>query len=259
MSLAGWLLVLGWCFAPLVRAEDRAAQLAAEGYAEFAVAEQAWDGARFSVAADLFRTAAAAAPKTSAYRYWTGVAEFHRMLQLESMPSDAIDRAGVEAAMSAAIAALSEAVKLNDTDAESHALLGTLHGMRIGKSWFRALQLGPRVQRHSKKALEFGAENPRVRYLQGTGQFHTADRPAEHQEALASLLDAEKLYELEAKREPGPLEPRWGRSSCLTFIGRSYERLGQKAEAAESYRRALKLQPGNRMAGNGLARVTATK
>lgn len=257
--MRGWLLILCWCFAPLVQAEDRAAQLAAEGYAEFTMAQQAWDGARFGAAADLFRKAGTAAPNTSAYQYWTGVAEFHRMLQLESMPSDTIDRAGIEGAMNAAISALSEAVKLNDRDAESHALLGTLYGMRIGKSWFRALQLGPRVQRHSRKALEFGTENPRVRYLFGTGQFHTANKPAEHREALASLLEAEKLFELEAKKEPGPLEPRWGRSSCLTFIGRSYERLGQKAAAGEYYRRALRLQPENRMAGNGLARVTATK
>ncbi len=255
--MRGWLPILGLCCAPLVQAEDRAAQLAAEGCAEFAVAEQAWDGARFGIAADLFRKAAVAAPQTSAYHYWTGVAEFHRMLQLESMP--AVDHPGVEAAMNAAIAALSEAVKLNDTDAESHALLGTLHGMRIGKSWFRALQLGPRVQRHLKKALEFGADNPRVRYLLGTGQFHTADKPAEHQEALASLLDAEKLFEQEAKKDPWPLEPRWGRSSCLTFIGRSYERLGHRVEAGGYYRRALMLQPGNHIAGNGLARVSATK
>ena len=37
---------------------------------------------------------------------------------------------------------------------------------------------------------------------------------------------------LPAERPAGPLEPRWGYSSCLTFIGRTYELLGERIKAA---------------------------
>ena len=66
----------------------------------------------------------------------------------------------------------------------------------------------------------------------------------------------EKLYEAEVKVAAAPLEPRWGRETCLTFIGRTYETLGQKPEAAEYYRRALALHPAEFLAAEGLARVT---
>ena len=107
--------------------------------------------------------------------------------------------------------------------------------------------------------MEFGAQNPRVRYLLGTCQFHTAKKPAAQREALATLLSAEKLFAAEAQRAAGPLEPRWGRSSCLTFIGRTYELLGQRAEAADYFRKALAEHPADHVAKEGLARVTERK
>ena len=225
------------------RADGLARTLAAAGVKEFTAAYQAWDACRFGAAAELFRQAGTNEPACSTNFYWLGAAQFHRLLQLQTPPVSPTNAALGEAAMEAALAALSTAVKLNDRDAESHALLGTLYGMKINGSPFRALRFGPRVAKHEKQALALGAENPRVRYLLGTCQFHTAKGPAARGEALATLLAAEKLFAAEAGHEAGPLEPRWGRSSCLTFIGRSYELLGQRAEAAEYFRRALALHP----------------
>ena len=145
--------------------------------------------------------------------------------------------------------ALDSAVKLDERDAESHALLGTLYGMKIDGNLCAPLRFGPRVQKHQKQALEFGAENPRVRYLLGTCQFHTAKKPAARREALAHCWRRRSFSP--RKRNPaGPLEPRWGHSSCLTFIGRTYELLGQRAEAAEYFRKALGRTPG-RSPGEG--------
>ena len=150
-------------------------------------------------------------------------------------------------------------MKLDERHAESHALLGTLYGMKIDGNLLRGARFGPRVQKHQKQALEFGADNPRVRYLLGTCQFHTAKKPAAQREALATLLAAEKLFAAEAQRPAGPLEPRWGRSSCLTFIGRTYELLGQRTEAADYFRKALAQHPADHLAKEGLARVTEKK
>ena len=243
----------------LMQAEDRADKLAAAGITEFTAAYQAWDGDRFGAAAELFRQATTNAPSSSTFFYWLGAAQFHRLLQFQTQPASRTNQLAAEGAMDAALAALSSAIKLDERHAESHALLGTLYGMKIDDNTLRALRFGPRVAKHQKKALEFGSENPRVRYLLGTCQFHTAKKPAAQREALTTLLAADALYIKEAGRAAGPLEPRWGRSSCLTFIGRSYELLGQGPEAADYFRKALAEHPADRIAKEGLARVTEKK
>jgi tetratricopeptide (TPR) repeat protein len=231
----------------------------AAGVAEFTAACQAWDGARFRAAAELFRRATTNEPANATNFYWLGTAQFHRLLQLQTAPGSRTNEAAAKAALDAAVAALTRAVKLDANHAESHALLGTLYGMKIDGNLFRALRFGPRVAKHKELALKHGAANARVQYLLGTCQFHTAAKPAAWREALATLLQAEKLFETEAKTVAGPVEPRWGYDNCQTFIGRAYEALGQKPEAAEYYRKALTIRPQNAMANAGLKRVRDKK
>jgi tetratricopeptide (TPR) repeat protein len=245
--------------AVLAQADNRADKLAAVGVAEFNAAYQAWDGARFAAAAELFHEACTNAPGSSTNFYWLGVAQFHRMLQLQMLPSERTNRLAADAAMNAALAALNTAVKLDERHAESHALLGTIYGMKIDGNLVRGVRFGPRVQKHCKQALEFGAENPRVRYLLGTCQFHTAKNRTAQLEALTTLLAAEKLFVAEARRPAGPLDPRWGHTTCLTFIGRTYELIGERIKAADYFRQALARQPTDHLAKEGLARVTERK
>jgi tetratricopeptide (TPR) repeat protein len=250
-----------WFFlsACLARGNENSDRLMATGVKEFTAAYKDWDGQRFGAAAELFLQSTTNAAVSCTNYYWLGVAEFHQMLQLRSQPLTAASTLAAEAAMDAALAALETAVRLDERHAESHALLGTLYGMKINGSLLRGARFGPRVGKHQKKAMEFGAQDPRVRYLLGTCQFHTATKPPGQREALATLLLAESLYAAEAQRAGGPLEPRWGRSSCLTFIGRTYELLGQRAEAADYFRKALAEHPADHVAKEGLARVVERK
>jgi tetratricopeptide (TPR) repeat protein len=250
------------CFflsACLARANEHSNQLMAAGVKEFTAAYKDWSGQRFGAAAELFRQATTNAPVSCTNYYWLGAAEFHRMLQLRNQPLTPASAAAADAAMDDALAALETAVKLDERHAESHALLGTLYGMKINGSLLRGARFGPRVGKHQKKAMEFGPQDPRVRYLLGACQFHTATKPSAQREALATLLLAESLYAAEEQRAGGPLEPRWGRSSCLTFIGRTYEQLGQRGEAADYYRKALAEHPADNVAREGLARVAERK
>ena len=128
--------------------------------------------------------------------------------------------------------------------------------MKISDNILRAVWLGPRVLKEQELALATGAKNPRVKYLLGMSQFYTAMRNASRREALTNLLTAEKLFEAEAKTPGAPLEPRWGHDSCLTFIGSSYEKLGQRAEAEDYFRKALAMHPQDGLAQAGLKRVT---
>ena len=247
-------------FAPqLSRGETAADELTTAGIAEFTAAYQAWDASRFGAAVELFRQASTNAPANCTNCYWLGTAWFHRMLQLQNAPANPTNAPAAEAAMDAAVEALKAAVKLCEDQAESHALLGTLYGIKINGNLLRAVRFGPRVAKHRDQATESGTNNPRVQYLLGMCQFHTAKKPAGYREALATLLAAEKLFEAEAKVPPAPLEPRWGRDSCLTFVGLTYELLGEPKNAGEYYRKALAIHPADHVAKEGLARISAKK
>lgn len=233
-------------------------EFCAAGVGRFDAAYRAWDASGFAQAAGWFRMAVSNAPVNSINHYWLGVAEFHRMLALEHVVGGETNKASVTAARDSAVEALTDAVRLKPTDAESHALLGTLYGMKIGRNLFRAARLGPRVAKHRKLALRYGATNPRVQYLLGMCRFHTAKKPAEWRAALGSFELAEKLFEQEAAKPAGPLDPRWGHSACLTFLGLTHEKLGERLEAAACFRKALALHPGDHLAREGLKRISLT-
>jgi tetratricopeptide (TPR) repeat protein len=242
-----------------VQASAASNDLSAAGVAEFTAAYQAWDGARFAAAAELFRRATTNEPANATNFYWLGTAQFHRMLQLQNAPANPTNEAAAKTALDAAVDALTLAVKLDERHAESHALLGTLYGMKINGNLLRGARFGPRVARHQKLALEHGASNPRVQYLHGMCQFHTANKPAEWQAALQTLLKAKKRFEVEAKTAAAPLDPRWGFDSCLTFLGRTCELLGQRKEAVDYFRKALAMHPADHLAKEGLKRASQNK
>ena len=242
--------------AVLAQADNRVNKLAAAGVTEFTAAYQAWDGARFAAAAELFRRATTNAPANATNFYWLGTAQFHRMLQLQTAPANRTNEAAAKVALDAAVHALALAVKLDERHAESHALLGTLYGMKINGSLLRGARFGPRVAKRQELALKHGASNPRVQYLLGMCQFHTASKPAEWKAALQTLLKAEQLFEAEAKTTAAPLDPRWGYDSCLTFIGGTYELLRQRKEAVDYFRKALTMHPADHLAKEGLKRTS---
>jgi len=242
----------------LIRADPATDKLTTSGIDEFSAAYQTWDAARFGKSAEWFRQAAAREPGSAINHYWRGAALFHQMLQLRNPPNAKPDNKAADAAMDAAVASLETAIKLDSTHAESHALVGTLYGMKINGSMIRAIRFGPSVQDHQKEALKHGAKNPRTIYLLGTGQFHTAENAASRREALNTLLAAEKLFTAEANKPAKPFEPRWGYSSCLTFIARSYESLGLKAEAITYFKKALAEHPADHVAKEGIKRLTGS-
>lgn len=252
-----WLLIIVFLLPISALAEDTGDKSCLEGVKQFNAAYQAWDGGKFDSAAELLRQAGANSPQSGGPLYWLGVTHFHHMLQIQSQP--AADSKNAEAKRDAALETLEMAVESNPRNAEVHALLGTLYGMKIQGSLIRGVRFGPRVAESRKRALEFGADNPRVHYLLGTCQFHTAKTEEERRAALATFLKAEGLFEAEGKTTAGPLDPRWGYDSCLAFTALTYEQLGAGAKAADYFRKALARRPSDRMAKDGLARVTQKK
>lgn len=225
-----------------------------EGIGVFTTAYRAWDAEGFTKAEEKFLAATKADPLSSRAFYWLGTARFHLMLQLRNQQPPKTEAA--DAAMDNAIGPLETALTLAPDDAECHALLGTLYGMKIQGGLFRAIRYGPGVQSHRKQALQNGAENPRVRYLLGTCLFHTAGDADEYREALQEFLTAEKLFVAESQHEAEPLTPRWGLGTCRMFIGRTLVKLGEKDRAADYFRKALAEQPNDHIARAELEKLT---
>ena len=61
-------------------------------------------------------------------------------------------------------------------------------------------------------------------------------------------MAAERLFAAEAAKPGGLVEPRWGRSNCLVFIGKTYDALGKPAEVEQYFRQALELNPQDKLA-----------
>lgn len=221
------------------------------GIARFQAAYQQWDGDGFWNAANDFQQAVAESPNSPTGHYWLGVSHFHRMLQLRSLNQEALDTAA-DTEMAAAIESLDTAVELNPKDAESHAILATLYGMRIEANLLLALRYGPLVQSHQKQALASGPNNPRVQYLLGVGLLKTARDNDDRTAALATLLKAESLFETENRSAPTTEKPHWGHDACLTFIAQAHAELGHRDDAIAYYRKSLAARPHNQPALAGL-------
>ena len=221
------------------------------GVAEFTTAYQAWDGTGFVKAVTIF----AQAPDTSANQYWRGTAEFHRLLFLVGEPATKTNRLALATALESTLVALQSAIQHDPPRGETHALLSTAYGLSIGANRARGLWLGKRVMEEEKLARQLNPENPRVLYLAGMNRYYGPALLGGMREGLQLLLAAEKLFATEAATPGGPVDPRWGRSTCLVYIGKSYAALGKPAEAEEYLRKALKLNPQDKLAREELEKL----
>ena len=241
-----WRLFMAVMLLPhLAKAEDAAVSLVKTGIVEFTAAYQAWDATGFARAAGTFAKACTKQPDSGTNFYWKGVAEFHRLLHLLGSPTNQTE---AMEALQKTITTLTTAVKLDGSNAESHALLGTVYGMSIAENPLRAMWLGSRVMSEQEQALQCGSSNPRVQYLLGMSHYHAPKMWGGKTKALECLLKAERLFTVEAEQPAGPTEPRWGRSNCLAFIGKTYDALGKPAEAEKYFRKALEVNPHDKLA-----------
>jgi tetratricopeptide (TPR) repeat protein len=224
----------------------------ASGVQAFNTAFEAWSYEGFVASAERFAAEARLAPASFPAFYWQGVATFHAAL-CAGASDGAADRRRAAARLREAGSAFESALRLKPDDAECHALMSSVIGMEIARHPASALWRGPRVLRHQRLALRNGPDNPRVHYLIGCGYYHAPSILGDRQQALAHFLKAEPFFDREAEEPADPLQPRWGRSSCLTFIGSLHEASGDRGKAEQYYRKALRANPHDRLAQQALA------
>lgn len=229
-----------------------AKQLLETGIEQFNAGYCAWDRTQFANAAEIFQQACTEKPDSYEAHYWLGTARFHIALHRLGDKLDPVDPAEIRRLISEAAVPLKRAVKLNGRDSESHALLSTLIGIQIAGNPKSALWLGPRTTYHKRHALRNDPENPRAYYLIGTSYFNAPGILGGPEKGLQFFLKAEKLFEQESEEAPQALQPTWGYSSCLTFIGRTYQHMNLTNQAATYFRKALSVNPQDKLAQKGL-------
>ena len=212
-----------------------------------------WDKEGFEEALRVFQESAETAPDKDLAIYWKGVALFYLAIyHLFGRDQDRDQTLG-EARVDEGIRTLKRAVALNDTYSESYALLGVLQGIKIKMHILSAISLGPQVKANRNRALELNAENPRVHYLTGVSLWFSPEIFGGGTErALQHFMQAEVLFEKEAEREQDPFQPRWGYSTCLSFMGDLYSERKDYQKAKHYYLKALEVNPKDSLAKRGL-------
>ncbi|RBP35658.1 hypothetical protein DES53_12026 [Roseimicrobium gellanilyticum] len=228
-----------------------------KGVREFREAYASWNADAFAQAAGTVSKAAASDGASAEVYHWLGVIQFHQMLQKRSESGSSASTPAVVKFREAAIETLTRALQKDAKDAEAHAMLGTMMGMKVD-GMLSGLRFGPSISRHQDQALAHGTDNPRVQYLLGAAKYHTAKDKDGFESALKSLQTAERLFETENKEPAGEENARWGYDACLVFLGRTEEALGNREKAAGYFRKALSVRPNDDGAKEGLKRTASS-
>jgi len=204
-------------------------------------------------AAASFEKACEVHPGSPEAYYWLGADRFHILLHHRSDAEGALPTPEFKALTRGIHEPLEKLIRIDNTNAESHAILGTVIGMEIAQGARSRFWGGRALQKHQRLAVEYGENNPRVQYLLGVSTFQGGKGRESAERALSMLLKAETLFAQEEASDPPPQAPRWGYDHCLVFIGRAYRRLGEPEHAEKYFANALTVNPSSRLAERELA------
>lgn len=211
-----------------------------------------WDKNKFQSSLALFNEAIKSGKEDGLAEYWAGTVYFF-LAQLnlftEKEPTD--KKQGVENAKRG-IEILSKSIALSPDLSESYALRGVLRGILIKMKPSSVFSQGPRVGKDRDRALALDKLNPRVHYLTGTSLWNAPEILGGRDKALEHLLEAEKLFKIEAQNSKDKLLPIWGRSTCLAFIGDIFFHQKKHNRAHDYYKKALDVNPVDPLALRGM-------
>ncbi len=227
-----------------------------DGVELFNRAYDAWDKDLFLKTATYFSDIEVIAQKSTITLYWQAVSHFYLVSYFLFGYEKDKDKRQAKYHIQKAIDLLQVAQKREPQHAEVIALLGTLYGMRIYLDPLTSVVLGKKVFDNIKKSLAIDSTNPRIYYLVGMSYYHTPSLlGGGFKTSKEYLLKAEDLYKNEQLMTLTPLKPRWGRSTCLGFLGNIYKKKKRYKEAKLYYQKALTVNPKDKMAMMGLEQL----
>ena len=191
------------------------------------------DDARLAAARALAERAVAIHPEDALLHHYLGFALYRQAAVMHDNPelSRILDAAETALERSAAIRPLPE----------THALLASVYGLRIGANPVLGPTLGERSGGEQAIAARLGPENPRVWLLRGIGAFFTPEPFGGGLERAGEYLD--RSLEFFAKDDPERPLPRWGLADAHLWRGRVHEGLGQVDQGRAEYEAAQAIEP----------------
>ena len=137
---------------------------------------------------------------------------------------------------------LEKTIELKEDFAEGYALLSSLIGHKIGLSPLRGITLGPKSGRMLKKAFELAPENPRVSLIAGQSAYYVPKMLGGGKEnALRQIQKAIEYFQ--TFKPEKPIFPTWGFEETYTYLGLIQMDRGNFAEAKQSFKKALEINP----------------
>ena len=129
-------------------------------------------------------------------------------------------------------------VEADPNDAGAHLVLSQVYQERI-TGMMSGMRWGRRAGETLDRALELAPEDPRALYLKGVNQL-MAPGPFGNKEEARRNLEAGVARFTEVA-PPGAFW--WGEPEAHAFLGLSYAREGENAQARDHYEKALELEP----------------
>ncbi len=214
-------------------AQPDAAALADSIQSEIVAAYVRGDEARLAEARALAERAVAGHPDDALLHHYLGFALYRQAAVMHDDPEQ-------ERILDAAEAALARSAAIRPLP-ETHALLASVQGLRIGANPSLGASLGERSREQRSIAARLGPDNPRVWLLSGIGAFYTPQPFGGGMERAGEHLD--RSLELFGQDHPDPPLPRWGRADAHLWRGRVYEEVGDVDRARGEYEAALAIEP----------------
>ncbi len=185
----------------------------------------------------MFERALAMEPDNLLLQYHVAYAEYRLMTYLLNREKDRFDPVADKA-----VERLERILRRKPDWSEAQALLSAIHGLQIAKNWTRALTLGPKANSLAQQATENHPENPRAWLMHAAQKLNT---PRMFGGSIDEALDAyKKSVELfENRGEYDALEPSWGYTDALVWLGITYERLDRDEDALAVFEKVLEIEP----------------
>ena len=127
------------------------------------------------------------------------------------------------------------ALRADASPAECEAMLATVYGFELTRHSWKAVWLGPKIDKLYRSAMRKNPDSARIHYLAGTGFMNAPLRFRDLEEEKQILLRADELFAAAGDRIGGA-------KACLKLGDLMAEQNDSEA-AKQYYLRALELQP----------------
>ena len=139
------------------------------------------------------------------------------------------DKAAAQHALDSGIENVQRSIVLDDSSADSHALLADLYGRKIGfGGMFAAMRYGPKAEAEAKRALQLDVNNPQVYVVLGRRQLYSPK---------AFGGDADKA--IESFRKSTTVAPHYDEG--FVWLAIAYVKKGDSGAAKTALDEALRL------------------